>query len=74
MKIKYFIYLIVLTPIMSYPQAETLKILGTWRKYSDVDNALYQHYSLQDISCSNGVVNYKECLKIGNEYSHYQLF
>ncbi len=26
--------------------------------------------SLQDISCSNGIVSYKECLKIGDAYSY----
>ncbi|MEE9430207.1 MAG: PfkB family carbohydrate kinase, partial [Melioribacteraceae bacterium] len=29
--------------------------------------------SLQDVSCSDGIVNYKECLKIGNKYSYKKL-
>jgi sugar/nucleoside kinase (ribokinase family) len=30
--------------------------------------------SLEDVSCSGGVKNYKQCLKLGEEYSFHQLF
>jgi sugar/nucleoside kinase (ribokinase family) len=29
--------------------------------------------SLQDISCSEGVVNYKECFELGNRYSYHKM-
>ena len=30
--------------------------------------------SLEDVSCSGGVKNYKQCLKLGDDYSYHKLF
>ena len=44
---RFFTVLLALLPIFAFSQEETLDVLKTWRKYSDIENALYHHYSTQ---------------------------
>ena len=47
MKIKQFIILLMLIPIVTFSQEATLNVLGTWKQFSDVQNSLYHHYLSQ---------------------------
>ncbi|MEN8229653.1 MAG: acetylxylan esterase [Bacteroidota bacterium] len=47
MKKSFFIVLLASLPIFAFSQAESLKVLNNWKKYSDVENALYHHYLWQ---------------------------
>ncbi len=44
---RFYIVLLVLLPIITFSQEETLDVLKTWKKYTDIENALYHHYSAQ---------------------------
>lgn len=46
-KSKCLVFLLVLVPIIAFSQEETLEVLKNWRKYSNVENALYNHYLSQ---------------------------
>lgn len=47
MKRRTVIFLVLLMPILASSQEETLDVMKSWRKYSDIENALYHHYSSQ---------------------------
>lgn len=47
MKKSIFLVLLVSMPFILFSQAESLKVLNNWKKYSDIENALYQHYLSQ---------------------------
>ncbi len=53
MKKKYLVLLLVVIPIITFSQEATLNVLGSWKKYSDVENALYRHYLSQAVKLTD---------------------
>ena len=47
MKIKHFVLFLLLFPVFTFSQVETLDVLKGWYKYDNLDHALYHHYLSQ---------------------------